>query len=37
MSGDKGAISWNHNLEAALQQARSSNKYVLLDFTAAPM
>jgi len=37
MAGEKGAISWSYNLEAALEQARSSKKWVLLDFTAAPM
>jgi len=37
MADEKSAISWSHNLEAALEQARSRNKYVLLDFTAAPM
>jgi len=37
MAGEKGAISWSYKLEAALEQARSSKKWVLLDFTAAPM
>lgn len=30
-------ISWNKDIDAALEQARKDNKPVLLDFSAAPM
>jgi uncharacterized protein YyaL (SSP411 family) len=31
------AIDWNHDFEAALEQAKAENKPILLDFSAAPM
>ena len=30
-------IQWRHDLERALQEARTTNRPVLLDFSAAPM
>jgi uncharacterized protein YyaL (SSP411 family) len=30
-------INWTTDVDAALRQARTSNKPVLLDFSAAPM
>jgi len=30
-------IAWESRLEDALERARSQNKHVLLDFSAAPM
>jgi hypothetical protein len=30
-------ITWNHDVEAALAEARQSDKALVLDFTAAPM
>jgi len=30
-------IAWESRLEEALEQARSQDKHVLLDFSAAPM
>ena len=30
-------ISWNKDIDAVLEQARTQNKPALLDFTAAPM
>jgi hypothetical protein len=30
-------IAWRHDLEGALETARSGGKPVLLDFSAAPM
>jgi hypothetical protein len=30
-------ISWRHDIERVLEDARSQNKSVLLDFSAAPM
>ena len=30
-------IAWTHNLEDALPKARSQQRHVLVDFTAAPM
>ena len=30
-------ISWTKDIDAALEQARTGNKPVLLDFSAAPM
>jgi thiol:disulfide interchange protein len=37
MAVERKEIAWTHNLENALQQARSQQRHVLLDFTAAPM
>jgi hypothetical protein len=37
MAVERKEIAWTHNLEDALQQARSRQRHVLLDFTAAPM
>lgn len=31
------SISWEHDLERALEHARAQQRHVLLDFTAAPM
>ena len=31
------AIEWKTDVDAALQEARASNKRLLLDFTAAPL
>lgn len=31
------AISWHHDFDARLEQARSADKPILLDFNAAPM
>jgi hypothetical protein len=33
----KTDISWGHDLEVGLRDARSTHKNVLLDFSAAPM
>ena len=30
-------ITWGHDLDAALPQAKKENKAVLIDFSAAPM
>lgn len=30
-------ISWRHDVDAVLDEARRANKPVLLDFSAAPM
>lgn len=30
-------INWRHDIERVLKDARSQNKSVLLDFSAAPM
>ena len=30
-------ITWRHDVDAALEEARRTNKPVLLDFSAAPM
>jgi hypothetical protein len=30
-------IVWTHNLERALDEAKSRQRHVLLDFSAAPM
>jgi hypothetical protein len=30
-------IRWTHDVEAALTEARTQSRRVLLDFTAAPM
>lgn len=30
------AVQWNKDVDAALAQAKSSNKPILLDFSAAP-
>ncbi len=32
-----GTITWRHDVEAALDEARQQNRYALLDFSAAPM
>jgi hypothetical protein len=31
------AISWQHDLGTALNEAKQQHSYVLLDFSAAPM
>ena len=31
------SITWNKDIDAALEQAKTSRKPLLLDFTAAPM
>jgi hypothetical protein len=31
------AITWNRDFDAALEQARTTSKPILLDFSAAPM
>ena len=31
------AISWRHDVDAVLEEARSQRRPVLLDFSAAPM
>ena len=31
------AIQWGHDLDRALEQARTAKRPVLLDFSAAPM
>jgi hypothetical protein len=31
------SISWNHDVDAVLADARAQTKPVLLDFSAAPM
>lgn len=31
------AIDWNQDFEAALEQAKTAHKPILLDFSAAPM
>jgi hypothetical protein len=30
-------IAWKHDLDGAVEEARSDGRYVLLDFSAAPM
>ena len=30
-------ITWRHDVDAALEEAKRTNKPVLLDFSAAPM
>jgi hypothetical protein len=30
-------INWNHDFDAALQQAKTTGKPILLDFSAAPL
>jgi hypothetical protein len=37
MSTTAREIAWRHDFDRALQEARSQKKYVLLDFSAAPM
>jgi hypothetical protein len=37
MAIERREIEWTHNLEDALKEARSSQRHVLVDFTAAPM
>jgi hypothetical protein len=31
------AISWRHDIDAVLGEARTQKRHVLLDFSAAPM
>jgi hypothetical protein len=31
------AITWRNDIDRALDQARSTNRHLLLDFSAAPM
>ncbi len=37
MTAGQGTISWRHDLEGALADARAQRRHVLLDFSAAPM
>jgi hypothetical protein len=37
MSTTAREIAWRHDFDRALQDARSQNKRVLVDFSAAPM
>ena len=37
MAVERKEIVWTHNLEGALEEARSGQRHVLLDFSAAPM
>lgn len=37
MAVEHKGITWTHNLEDALKEARSRQRHVLVDFTAAPM
>ena len=37
MSTTAGEITWRHDFDRSLQDARSQNKRVLVDFSAAPM
>jgi hypothetical protein len=37
MAVERKEIAWTHNLEDALKDARSRQRHVLVDFTAAPM
>jgi len=37
MTVQSGSITWNHDLEQALENPRAQQRYVLLDFSAAPM
>lgn len=37
MAVERKEIAWTHNLERALEEARSRRRHVLLDFSAAPM
>jgi hypothetical protein len=37
MTTSHKAIAWTHSLDDALKQARTQNRLVLLDFSAAPM
>jgi hypothetical protein len=37
MSTTAREIAWRHDFDRALHDARSQKKYVLIDFSAAPM
>jgi hypothetical protein len=37
MAIERKDIEWTHNLEDALKEARSRQRHVLVDFSAAPM
>jgi hypothetical protein len=37
MATQSSAISWTHDADAALAEARAQQRNVLVDFTAAPM
>jgi hypothetical protein len=37
MAVERKEIVWTHNLDQALEIARSLKRHVLLDFSAAPM
>jgi len=37
MTAEPAQISWERNFDTALEQARMQHRYVLLDFSAAPM
>ena len=37
MTSTTTGINWRHDFDRALQDARSRNRHVLLDFSAAPM
>jgi hypothetical protein len=34
---EQAEINWRHDFDSAVTTARSSNRHVLLDFSAAPM
>jgi hypothetical protein len=37
MAVERKETVWTHNLEQALEEARSRGRHVLVDFSAAPM
>lgn len=37
MSTTAREIAWKHDFDRALQDAKTQKKYLLLDFSAAPM
>lgn len=37
MTVQSGSITWNNDLEQALEHTRAQQRYALLDFSAAPM
>jgi hypothetical protein len=37
MTAQPETISWTHGLDQAFTRARDEHRYVLLDFSAAPM
>jgi hypothetical protein len=34
---EKHDIAWRHDFDAAVKDATSANRHILLDFSAAPM